>query len=105
MSPVRLGRYVWIWLVTEDDWAPRLGHYTMGFSLPGPVGWRVWFKVHGTHNAPLFPVGEVILPQSGKENVWDLPDVGISGPLMLGCSNVRITGEFPIFEVIFNAAL
>ena len=24
---------------------------------------------------------------------------------MLGCSNVRITGEFPIFEVTFNVAL
>ena len=31
--------------------------------------------------------------------------MGISGSLMLGCSNVRITGEFPIFWVTFNAAL
>ena len=36
---------------------------------------------------------------------WDLPDVGISGPLMLGCSNVPISGEFPIFDVTFNAIL
>ena len=36
MSPVRLGKYVWAWLVNEDDWARRLGHYTMGFSR-GPV--------------------------------------------------------------------
>ena len=54
---------------------------------------------------PIFTAGEVILPQLGKKNVWDLPDVGISGPLMLGCSNVRITGEFPIFGVTFNAIL
>ena len=77
----------------------------MGFSLSGLVGWRVWAKAHGTHNAPLFPTGKVILPWLGKENVWDLPDVGISGSLMLGCSNVPITGEFPIFDVTFNATL
>ena len=69
----------------------------MGLSLPGPVDWRVWAKAHGTHNAPLFPAGEVVLPRSGKENTWDLLHVGIGGPLMLGCSNVRITEEFPIF--------
>ena len=33
----------------------------MGLSLPRPVGWRVWAKAHGTHNAPLFPTGEVVL--------------------------------------------
>ena len=98
-------RYVWVWLVNEDDWAPRRGHYTVGFSMPEPVGWRVMAKAHGTHNAPLFPIGEVILPRSGKENVWDLPDMGISGPLMLGCSNVRLSWEFPIFGDTFNAAL
>ena len=26
MSPVRLGKYVWAWLVNGDDWACRLGH-------------------------------------------------------------------------------
>ena len=25
MSHVRLGKYVWVWLVNEDDWARRLG--------------------------------------------------------------------------------
>ena len=49
ISPARLGKYVWAWLVNEDDWARRLGHYTVGFSQPGPVGWRVWTKAHGTH--------------------------------------------------------
>ena len=38
MLHVRLGKYVWAWLVNEDDLAQRLGHYTLGFSLPGPVG-------------------------------------------------------------------
>ena len=33
----------------------------------------------------------------GKENIWDLFDVRISGSLMLGCPNVHINGEFPIF--------
>ena len=41
MSPVRLGKYVWVWLVNEDDWAHKLSHYTVGFSPPGPVGWKV----------------------------------------------------------------
>ena len=27
MSPVWMGKYVWVWLVNEDDWARRLGHY------------------------------------------------------------------------------
>ena len=44
----------------------------MGFSLSGPVGWRVWAKAHGTHNAPLFPAGKVILSRLGKENVLGL---------------------------------
>ena len=34
---------------------------------------------------------------TGKENILDLFDVGIGGPLMLGCSNVHFTGEFPSF--------
>ena len=34
---------------------------------------------------------------AGKENIWDLFDVGIGGPLMLGCSNVHIIEEFPSF--------
>ena len=35
MSHVRLRKYVWAWLVNEDDWARRLGHYTLGLSLSG----------------------------------------------------------------------
>ena len=41
ISPARLGKYVWALLVNEDNWARRLGHYTVGFSHPGPVCWRV----------------------------------------------------------------
>ena len=80
-----------IWLI---DW---LVHYLVGLSLPGPAGWRVWAKAHGTHNAPFFLAGEVLPPRLGKENIWDLLDVGIGGELMLGCSNVHNTGEFPSF--------
>ena len=58
-----------------------------------------------THNAPLFPDGEVSLPRLKKENVCEWLDMGNSGLLMLGCSNVRITGEFSIFDVTFNAAI
>ena len=105
MSPVRLGRHVWAWLVNEGDWASRMGHYTVGFSLPGPVGWRVWVKAHGTHNAPLFLARVVILPRPGKKNIWDLPNVGISRLLMLVCSNVSITRGFPTSSITFNATL
>ena len=59
----------------------------------------------GTHNAPLFSVEEVSLPRLEKENVCEWLDVGNKGLLMLGCSNVRITGEFSIFGVTFNAAI
>ena len=94
-----LGKYVWAWPVNEDNWACRLGHYTVGFSHPGPVGWRVWAKAHGTHNAPLFPVREGSLRRLGKENVYDWFSVGNSGLLMLVCSNMRITGKFSNFLV------
>ena len=33
----------------------------------------------------------------GKGNIWGLFDVGIGEPLMQGCSDVHITGEFPSF--------
>ena len=114
ISPSRLGKYVWAWLVNEDDWARRLGLYGFQFwarRLTRPVGWRVWAKAHGTHNAPLFSAEEVVLlgwekrifgtclmwGLEEKENIWDLFDVGIGGPLILGCSNVHITREFPSF--------
>ena len=40
MSSVGLGKYVWVWLASEDDWTCRLGH--CGFQswarrLTGPL--------------------------------------------------------------------
>ena len=58
-----------------------------------------------THNAPLFPAGEVSLPRLGKENVSNGLGMGNNGLLMLVCSNVCITGEFSIFVITFNAAI
>ena len=74
-------------LLNEDDWVWRLGPCRFQFwacRLIGPLTYRmgsigVWAKAHGTHNAPLFPAGEVVLPWSGKENTWDKFDVGIGG--------------------------
>ena len=79
ISHARLGKYVWAWLVNEDNWARRLGHYTVGFSHPGPVGWRVWAKAHGTHNAPIFPASEGSLSRLEKKTfvtglVWGTMD-------------------------------
>ena len=99
ISPTRMGKYVWVWLVNEDDWARRLSYYIVGFSQPGPIGWRGWAKAHGTHNAPIFPAREGSLPWLKKENVCDWLSVGNSELLMLVCSNVRITGEFSNFLV------
>ena len=59
----------------------------------------------GTHNAPLFPTGEVSLPQLEKENVCNWLGVGNNVLLMLVCSNVRTIGEFSIFGVTFDAAI
>ena len=46
MSHIRLGKHVWVWLVNEDDWARRLGHYIVGFNL-GLVDWAIilWVSV------------------------------------------------------------
>ena len=54
---------------------------------------------------PLFPAGEVSLPQFRKENVCDWLGVGNNGLLMLVCSNVCITREFSIFGVTFDAVI
>ena len=58
-----------------------------------------------TPNAPLFPAGEVSLPRLEKENMYDWLGVRNSGQLMQVCSNVRITEEFSIFGVTFDAAI
>ena len=40
ISPARLGKYVWAWLVNEDDWVHKLGLCGFQFwacRLTGPV--------------------------------------------------------------------
>ena len=37
---------------------------------------------------------------AGKENIWDLLDVGIGETLMQGCSDVHIIGEFASFFML-----
>ena len=54
-----------------------------------------------THNAPIFPAREVNLPWMEKSFFG----VGNNGLLMLVCSNVRITQEFSIFGITFDAAI
>ena len=61
----------------------------MVLSRPGSVGGSSQAQAHGTHNAPLFPVGEGSLPRLEKENVFDWPSMGNHGQLMLVCSNVN----------------
>ena len=77
----------------------------MGFNLSGPFKWGCWAKSHGTHNAPLFPVGKIILPRLEKYRILDMLVVRNGGPLMLVCSNVHISGGFPIFGNTFNTPL
>ena len=57
-----------------------------------------------THNASLIPTGEVSLPRLGKYCIFDLLVAGNGGPIMLVCSNVRVSRVFSIFGNTFNAA-
>ena len=52
---------------------------------------------------PLFLVGEISLPPLEKYCILYLLVVGNGGPLMLMCSNVRVTMGFSIFGNTFNA--
>ena len=54
---------------------------------------------------PFFRLGRAVFPGWEKENVCDWLGVGNNVLLMLVCSNVRITGEFPIFGVTFDAGV
>ena len=49
---------------------------------------------YGTHNAPLFLVGEISLPRLEKYHMLDLLVVGNGGMLMLVCSNVHVSEGF-----------
>ena len=53
---------------------------------------------------PLFPAEEISIPWLEKYHILDLLVVGNGGPLMLMCSNVRVTEGFSIFANTFNAA-
>ena len=64
----------------------------IGFNPSGPSEWGFWAKIHGTHNAPLFPTGELDLPRLEKYRVFDLFVVGNGGSLMPACSNVHVFG-------------
>ena len=60
----------------------------MGFDPFGPSEWGCWVKSHGakshgTHNAPLFSIGEFSLSRLEKYRVFDLFVVGNGGLLML----------------------
>ena len=76
----------------------------VSFDLSGPFEYECWAKSHGTHNAPIFPAGEISLPRLEKYRILDLLVVGNGGLLMLVCSNARITEGFSIFGNTFNAA-
>ena len=51
----------------------------MALSRPGSVGGSSWAQAYGTHNAPIFPAGEVSRSRLEKENVFDWPSMGNSG--------------------------
>ena len=51
---------------------------------------------------PFFPAREISLPQLEKYRMLDLFVIENGGTLMLVCSNVRVSGGFPIFGKTFN---
>ena len=61
----------------------------MVLSRSRPVSGSSWAQAHGTHNAPLFPVGERNYPMREKENVFDWPSMGNNRQSLLVCSNVN----------------
>ena len=76
--------------------------FLLGFDPFGPSEWRCWAKIHGTHNALIFPAREFDLPWLEKYCVFDLVVVRNKGPLMLACSNVHVFEECSIFSVAFS---
>ena len=50
----------------------------MASSQKGPASYRAWVKAQGTHNAPIFPVGEGDHPRLEKENMIDRHIMGNS---------------------------
>ena len=61
-------------------------------------------QINGTHNAPIFPAREINLLRLEKYCILDLLVVGNGEPLMLVCSNARVSWGFSIFGNTFNMA-
>ena len=58
---------------------------------------------HGIHNALIFSAVEISLPlRLEKYRILDLLVIGNEGPLILVCSNARVTRGFSIFGNTFN---
>ena len=74
----------------------------LGFDPFGPSTWRCWAKIHGTHNAPLFPSREFDILRLEKYRAFYLVVIGNGGPLMLACSNMHVSGEFTIYGVALS---
>ena len=66
------------------------------------LGQKLWAKIHGTQNAPLFMAREFDLSRLEKYRVFDLFVVENEGSLMLACSNVHVFEEFSIFGIAFS---
>ena len=75
--------------------------WPVGFDMTGPFELGCWAKGHGTHNAPIFQTGEISLPRLEKNTIF-LTCLSFRGPLMVVCSNTRVTGGFSIFDNTFN---
>ena len=75
----------------------------LGSDLIRPSTWRCWVKTHGTHNAPIFPSGEFVLPRLEKYCFFfNLYIIGNSGPLILACSNAHVSEEYTIYGVALS---
>ena len=83
----------------------------MKWSALGPVGWGLGPKPIVPTMPPFSRLGRsffldrekrisgicLIWGLAGKDDIWDLIDVGIGEALMQGCSDVRIIREFGSF--------
>ena len=77
----------------------------LGFDPFGSSEWRCWAKIHGTHNALIFPTREFDLPRLEKYCAFYLVVIENGGPLMLACSNMHVFGDnCSIFGIAFSAA-
>ena len=62
ISPAQPGKYVWVWLVNEGNWAHRLGYYTVGFSHPGLLVGGFGPKPMVPTMPPFFRLGRAVFP-------------------------------------------